>query len=675
MGLVVTAAGAAGCEPSQPGPRERVRIVTDAVSEGRAGDGKRHDRAFPLRNLKGDVVETGMGLTWLGAVDAPEVEGITLQATDVAWRGHHVVATYAVAGDTFRGAVQVIDATKPEAPKVVAEAIYPGTDLSRVRVSGSRVVASAGDHELGGTLEQLSLKGDDLSYDGHAEVGSWFATFVELKGSLAYVTSGDVGGAISLVDIAGGDPVVERTLPLHDARWVSPLPGQSLVAVAGSPARIVRIDGLNEDAPTETSALVPGGDVGAPTWASLRHDDLYVSADRAGVLVYDAEELAPVGSLATDGDANGSAVATDGRIAFFANGDAGLVVADVLDPSEPFVVASFDVADDGGSANAVALQGKLVALADGRAGVKLFSFEREVEPSKPKGDDEADGGGKGDKGKGGKDDKDDDEGDEGAGGKDGEGNAKGEKGGKDDGPKPDEPDCDADGIPDLLDPDDDDDRVLDEDDAALHDPDLVCEAGALPYAASFLADVFELPCEHPDVGAAAALLPKGALPSDRDWFAPSRFTLSAELDALAVEQAADLGLAPNRCGSFTPFAARHVTTLVATKAGFYGLSLAAAGEAWLFVDGELRAAVGIGGAGEATAQAAVSIDLAPGPHKVVLWQAARAPGRAGLALAVTSTPSAKARLLPAQHVCLDPAGDADRDGSPNVDDLAPFARP
>lgn len=551
-------------------------------------------------------VASGFTMTLRATVRPPMIDGQRLQATDIQWYGSRVVATYNFRGPVDMGAMQLIDASNPAKPELLVEAVYPHTDLNRVALQGSRVVVAAADQELGATLEHFELHGSAaLEYDDFTQLPSYATTYVEIDGGgRALVTYGDDGGA-ARYDLKTEPLAALGTATIPDARWIG-ADGNDLLVVAGSPARIERhTGGLGGAVATQP---IPGGSVGAPTWALVEKGVIYVAADDGGVLLFDAKTLAPLSTVPVAGDANGLALTSDRRILFVAGGEAGLVAVDVGKTNQPEVLQSIDV-PDGGSANAVAIHAKSLALADGLGGIKLLTFERNA------GDDY------------------------------------------------DEDDHDGDAVFDIVDLDDDADGVLDVDDRAPSDPDAMCAAGDLVAEAGAIADVFALGCDHPDVGVSAGSRIAGTLPTDHDWYAPGRRIRTVAGVAVSSLGPSDHRVAPGACGE-AYVATRWKTTAIAA-AGDHTLRLATTDDGWLFVDGVM--VLDLGGAHELLAGEAL-VSLTAGAHEIEVYSVRRRAAAAETSLSVVSGPG----LVLGQRACLAPSADDDHDSIPNLRDVAPL---
>lgn len=604
VAVLALASVAGACEAP-----ERVIIRTDGLGSVRQESREfKIDATRPTRN--GNVVTTGVGLSLLATVESPTWEGVTLQATDVHWVGGTVFASYNVRGDRFRGALQVIDVTDPFHPDVTTEAIYPATDIARVRASGDSLFLAAADAEMGATFERFRYVDGALSHLGFEQLGSYSGTFLDIDDYLVHVSYGDEDGGVATFDVSSGDAVRVNEVSEHDARWVGATHDRGIAAIAGTPGRVMLFDG--------EGAVVAGSEIGAPTWATLRGDRLYLSSDTSGVLVLDMNDLSELGRLATGGTANGSGLAVAGRLAFLANGQEGLVVADFDDPAAPVLLASLDISDDAGSANAVSINGEYIALADGLGGVKILHYHRDV--SAPSDD------------------------------------------------------CDGDGITDDADIDDDNDGVLDEDDAEPCNPDLACapDEGHIDHVARFVGDFYNLPCDHPDVEGRVTGVVPGNHPSDYDWWDDTYYVFSYERDSLVMSYSADyFPVDTGLCGDPFYFAAHWYTTAIVSEDGVYTMEIGSDDDSWLLIDGEV--VTDLGGI-HPLRRTSADVYLERGPHRIDVFFAERHVRQSGLEFEIVGRPEG-ALIDLIQHVCLAPDDDTDGDGQPNAADVSPLTVP
>jgi len=609
--------------PACAPPDDRVTILSgdDVTSRVLPGDGLRRETpvSFPSRTSEALVVTTGVGLTLHATITPPIVNGVTVQATDVQWRDDRVYASYNVRGDDFVGALQVIDVSDPLDPRVLSEALFPSTDISRLVVSGNTALVAGADATLAATFDHFTVSDAGFVWEGTESLPSYAATYVTLDGYHAHVTTGDASGVRSTWDLASGTPTHVADIPHDDARWTDSRLGEAWVISGSAPGAqtgtLTRYtDPLN--AATPTDYLFEGGGVGAPTWATRDEDLLYVSADQVGVVVHDLRTGSMLNLIPTTGTANGSALSLDRRLAFLANGEEGLAVADVTDPLATLSLASLDETDDAGSANAVSVSGNWIALADGLGGIKILEFDRVQDV--PGGD------------------------------------------------------CDGDGIANADDPDDDDDGILDEDDANSCDPDLVCEPDEQLHIGRFVGDFYNLPCDHPDMEGPITGVVTGTLPTDYDWWDEQYYSFTLEREELLIDYGQDyFPVDEGLCGDPYYFAVHWYTTAIASEAGWYTVEIGSDDDSWLFVDDQLITDLGgIHALSRTTAQ----VWLDEGPHRIDIWFAERHVVQSGLEFEVVGMPN-DAFLDMQQTLCLDPTLDADGDGVPNEDDIAPLMLP
>ncbi len=360
--------------------KDRVAVgdSTAAITEG---SGEVQTRSFPMLDEAGAMlVSNGMELVELSRIGSPQVDGLTVQATDVLIQDDLIFATYNTAGDVFSGALQIIDVHDAEAPELLQEARFTQSDANRVRVQGSYVYVAGGDVTLGATVDTFQFEGGVLEHLTTLTLPGYQTTMLQIEGTRGFATAGDFGG-VALLDLSDpANPVVEDFLDIDDARYVAGLGDDEFIVLSGgADAQLARYDRpaiVGDWQGPSATASVEGVTIGAPSWGNLVGSDLYISADVGGVATFSLEDggIAAEGIIATDGDANGLAPIPDQRVAILANGQEGLVAIDVKSAADAERLASYDVPDDCGSANAIAVHHDLIAMADGRGGIKLLRY-------------------------------------------------------------------------------------------------------------------------------------------------------------------------------------------------------------------------------------------------------------------------------------------------------------
>lgn len=369
-------AAASACLSS--GDRVEIRESTAAVTEG---DGEIQVASFDMLDPTGAVlVSNGMELHERQRITSPLVDGVPVQATDVLIQGDRIYATYNTQGDDFRGALQIIDVSNPDAPVLLQEAGFNESEANRVQVEGDYIYVGGGDEFQGAVVDTFVLEGGALSLVSTLPLPGYQTTMLQVDGDRAFVTTGSVGGLFVLDLSDPGEPVVVDELPLDDARFVAGHgDGELVVLTGGDNAQLSRytLPAAGDAWPSPSASLtVEGVTIGAPSWGNLFGDDLYISADVGGVATFSlaGDGIDALGILPTAGDANGLGLTPDQRVAILANGQEGLVAIDAQDVNTANILARYDVPTDSGSANAVAVRHDLIAMADGRGGVKLLGY-------------------------------------------------------------------------------------------------------------------------------------------------------------------------------------------------------------------------------------------------------------------------------------------------------------
>ncbi|MCP4448035.1 MAG: hypothetical protein GY811_22275 [Myxococcales bacterium] len=358
-----------------------VMEIGESTASITEGEDEAQFEVFSMLDETGSVVvSNGMELRGLSRISSPIIDGQSVQATDILIADNIVYATYNTAGESFRGALQLIDISDPEVPVLLQEARLYNSEANRVQVQGDYIYVAGGDNAVGASLYTFQLTAGALEHLSTVALLGYQTTMLQVDDDRGYATSGDPGG-VTVLDLSNpAEPHAADFLELPDARYVAGLGSDEFIVLAGgTEAELARYN--LPEAPGQwlgpsTTASVDGVTIGAPSWGNLFGNDLYISADIGGLATFSLDDggIAPIGVLPTQGDANGLAPTPDRRIAILANGQEGLVAIDSQNVANANVLASYDMPSDSGSANAIAVRHDLIALADGRGGVKLLDY-------------------------------------------------------------------------------------------------------------------------------------------------------------------------------------------------------------------------------------------------------------------------------------------------------------
>ena len=96
----------------------------------------------------------------LAEIEPPVYNGVTLRATHVDVKDNYVYVSYNTQGDVYLGAIDVIDVSQPNNPKVVIQAILPNTDVSTVLYDNEKLyLAGATDIDKNAVLTSPAFVG------------------------------------------------------------------------------------------------------------------------------------------------------------------------------------------------------------------------------------------------------------------------------------------------------------------------------------------------------------------------------------------------------------------------------------------------------------------------------------------------------------------------------------
>lgn len=326
-------------------------------------------------------VVSDMPLALIAEVAAPTYNGLTLRATHVAVQGTLAYVSYNYEGDKYLGAIDVIDITDPNKPKLVQSAVFPDTDISSLcYADGYLYLAGAKDsYSDNGTgpavLMKMKLSSGNLSDDIQLTgMTGYVATDVKTADNYVYATSGSNGviGAYT-----SSDNKLQSSLALSDLRAIGVNNGQVIAFQNGT------INVLSLATLTKISGFSTSTDVAqAKRTIDFYGNSVLTSEGAHGVGVYNLSTGTKINTIpvatVTDPTINisevvSNAVSINNEHIFVANGAAGVTVHKIVSNKIDNLI-DFGNLVLAGSANFVISSNGYVFVADGFGGLKILKL-------------------------------------------------------------------------------------------------------------------------------------------------------------------------------------------------------------------------------------------------------------------------------------------------------------
>lgn len=383
--LAACGGGASGPEADPEGvDAERLRRDDQGLDlELLAGPAKQ--QAFPK------AATSTITLTLRADVTPPTVEGRQLHASSVAVAGPLAFVSYHVPGETYGGAVDVLDISDPAFPVLVSSRAFVGEDVNAVDSDGTSVflATSSRSFPFGETAAVRAYALDagviDPASGRIVALDSQIATSVRAAGGRLFAVTGATVGQLYELDPASLEIVASRRV--DDARDLS-LVGSVVAVHRGDRVDLFDATTLS---PLNAWPFFRAHDAEARSEVRLVGGKAFLTAGSRGVHVLDAAdgtildtiavpENNPVGLLPSDVVSNGISVVRD--MMFIAQGGGGFHLAftdrdpsttasDVLDPYHSLSVVRFA---DWASSNAVAATDGAIVVANGAVGTRLIEI-------------------------------------------------------------------------------------------------------------------------------------------------------------------------------------------------------------------------------------------------------------------------------------------------------------
>lgn len=332
-------------------------------------------------------LKTDLKLKLDAEISSPVWEGQTLQATSVALSGQYAVVSYNMQGQTYLGALDVIDLSKKNKPSLTTRLLYKNADVNAVSVRDGNVYAVLATENKGSSytslLQVLPLDKDGKlaleTSQGMKVVGlQGYAGTSVLAADQVLVTSGDNAG-LSVLD--GASLELRTFVELDDARWVDQV-GRYIAVLQGNPGRLSIFD---EKLVLQHEVALEGLDSKeAKSMLKVLGTTAFVSTGNKGAALVDLETGSIMGEIGFDSGFNSNALAVDSNFVFIAGGAEGIYAAyadhNFMQPiSESLALDTLGklALKDFDSANHVVLSGSTLVVASGLGGVKIINLEYE----------------------------------------------------------------------------------------------------------------------------------------------------------------------------------------------------------------------------------------------------------------------------------------------------------
>ena len=323
-------------------------------------------------------------LTQVARILPPVFEGNLLTSTHVYVESDYAYVSYNTVGETYLGAVDIIQISNPRNPRLKSRLFYRNADINSLVyddgylyiVGGVDATASptATDHSFIGKIRIKSGKFYNTKYITYAFQGGQNATDVVLNGSQVIVTSG-ASGVLAVYDKETLEKLSEA--PFDDLRSLAKSDSRYAVLDAGKGISI-----LNQELqPTLEIPISTELGIASKKTIDFHNNKIVVPEAGRGAGIYDAtsgillEYIAiptnPV--LENPQDKTTNAVGLNEDALLMANGGAGICLSEEL-PTGAFGLVGILELD--GSMNFLATKDDYIIAASGTAGVQIIKFNR-----------------------------------------------------------------------------------------------------------------------------------------------------------------------------------------------------------------------------------------------------------------------------------------------------------
>lgn len=295
----------------------------------------------------------------VGEIPTLRHSGKNLSATHVAISGNLALVSYHLRGEEHKGAVEVVDLSNPNLPKITSQVIFLQADVNAIVIDNNfgsgnsqKVWLAMSDAKNGAVLGELSLKNKKfvnnyyrnvkLAYKIEGEVASSVNAIAQ-SADLLYVTAGRNNGGVFTLKKADLSVVGVKQFP--NAKGVA----------VGS---------------TRVACLQAGDDAANIFVENIGGSEFATSFPIEKIVHQNVEDL--------HGGKISLSFSNDGNTLFLAGGATGLRAIDVASGTEVF--DSPDKMLKSGNTNGVTHDDQYVYAANGADGLAIFSYDGAGKP-------------------------------------------------------------------------------------------------------------------------------------------------------------------------------------------------------------------------------------------------------------------------------------------------------
>lgn len=323
-------------------------------------------------------IASNIPLTLVAEVSAPSYNGTKLKATHVAINEEYAYVSYNVEGNTYLGAIDVIDITDPTNPQISFGAIFINTDISAVNYYNNALYIAGAtsspniDETNPAVLIKMELEnGLPTKNITWINMESYVSTDVLANENGIYGVSGS-NGVLAHYDISNQSFI--KSTAINDLRAI----GQSndkIIVLSGTDGVFVYNNNLNEISNFKTHENIAD----SKRTIDFHDNNILISEGKEGLGIYNLDNGNKLTKIdlptitetkINENDVVTNAVTIENNHIFMANGAAGIAIHDLQEGINN--ITKTGTLDLDGSVNYVKSAGGYIFVASGAGGLKII---------------------------------------------------------------------------------------------------------------------------------------------------------------------------------------------------------------------------------------------------------------------------------------------------------------